>query len=127
MPSGTKGEIDAAIANEIRAMEKLCSGNVHPNIIMILKHGWLNNDQYYFFDMELCAINLKHFILADLKTVLGSQYIKATGPDEGLHCLSLWRIMYDISNGLSHIHAHRELHRDLKPSNGFRPFTCCRC
>ena len=115
VPSGTKPEIDAAIANEIRVIEKLCKDDVHPNIIAILKHGWLNNDQYYFFDMELCVMNLANFIDADLKP---SQYLNPACPEDGLECLSLWRIMHDITSGLAHIHRHRELHRDIKPRNG---------
>lgn len=81
-----KREIDAAIANEIRVVEKLCKDGAHPNIMMILKHGWLNTDQYYFFDMELCAMNLENFIDADLKTVLRSQYLNPSFSDEDLQC-----------------------------------------
>ena len=74
--------------------------------------------------MELCAMNLANFIDADLKTVLKSQYLNPACPEDGLECLSLWRIMHDITCGLAHIHRHRELHRDIKPRNGLQiPLT----
>jgi hypothetical protein len=104
-PTGTKREIDAVIANEIRVVEKLCKDGAHPNIIMILKHGWLNTDQYYFFDKELCVMNLENFIDADLKTVLGSKYLYPAFSEKDLQCSSLWKIMHHITSGLAYIHS----------------------
>src|SRR5271169_6283902 len=68
-------DIDKEIANEVRVIEKLSQNEGHPNIISIFQHGRLNTNQYYFFDMELCAMNLGDYIHADFKTVLGSQYL----------------------------------------------------
>lgn len=104
-------------------IEKLCKGGGHPNIVVVLKHGWLNLNENYFVDMELCAINLEDYIRKDFKTVLGlSQYLdplSATDEVGGwMSCLTLWGIMRQITSGLEFIHNHRELHRDLKPRNG---------
>ena len=109
------------ITNETRVIEKLCKDGTHPNIIVVLKHGWLNDDQRYFFDMEFCPINLDQFIINDFKTVLGlSEFLnpKSTTESDDLACLTLWNIMRHITSGLKFIHGHGELHRDLKPRNG---------
>lgn len=65
-------------------------------------------------------MNLANFIDADLKTIVGSQYLNPACLEDGLECLTLWRIMHDITNGLAYIHRHRELHRDIKPRNGLQ-------
>jgi eukaryotic-like serine/threonine-protein kinase len=116
-------DIDREIANEVRVIEKLSQNGGHPNIISVFQHGRLKTNQYYFFDMELCAMNLGDYILADFKTVLGSQYLNPIQTTEDLSCLSLWNIMRQITNGLEYIHSHGELHRDLKPCNGMGQYV----
>jgi len=115
---GNQREIQMGIDNEVRAMTKLCSNGGHRNIITILQHGWLNKDQWYYFDMELCAINLDDFIHGPYITALGDQYFDPTCVGNQHECLKLWNIMRDITSGLNYIHGLREVHRDLKPQNG---------
>src|SRR5579859_6747007 len=51
------------IENEARAIETLLRCGRHPNIITILRHGWLEPPyDYYFIDMEFCDINLHRYI-----------------------------------------------------------------
>lgn len=115
---GNQQEIQMGIDNEIRVITKLCSNDGHRNIISILQHGWLNKDQWYYFDMELCAMNLEEFIYGRYITTLGSEYFDPIAVEKGLECLKLWNIMRDITRGLEYIHSLREVHRDLKPQNG---------
>src|SRR5271155_1660154 len=115
---GNQREIQMGIDNEVRAMTKLCSNGGHPNIINILHHGWLNKDQWYYFDMELCAMNLEDFIHGPYIETLGGQYFDPTYLGNEHECLKLWNIMRDITSGLDYIHSLREVHRDLKPQNG---------
>ena len=99
-------------------MKKLGSNGGHRNIIIILRHGWLNKDQWYYFDMELCAMNLQDFIYGKYITALGNPYFDPISVGDEPKCLRLWNIMLDITRGLEYIHSHREVHRDLKPQNG---------
>lgn len=116
---GNQQDIEMGIENEVRVITKLCSNGGHRNIISILQHGWLNKDQKYYFDMELCAMNLEDFIHGPYIAALGNQYFEpmCVGVD-GPECLKLWNIMQDITKGLEYIHSLREVHRDLKPQNG---------
>lgn len=109
---------DEVIANEVRVIDKLCKDDGHPNIIKVLQHGWLNGKgQYYFFDMELCEMNLEDYMQEHIASKLGPKYLDPIVNDE-LSCLSLWGIVRQITSGLEFIHKHRELHRDMKPQNG---------
>src|SRR5271154_5475099 len=118
LPGGNQQEIQMGIDNEIRVIKKLCSNCGHRNIIDVLHHGWLNKDQWYYFDMELCAMSLEDFINGPYIADLGHQYFDPTHVGNGPESLKLWNIMRDITSGLGYIHGLREVHRDLKPQNG---------
>ena len=121
---GNQEDVETGIANEIRVITKLWSNGGHENIIQILRHGWLNKDQKYYLDMELCAMNLDGFIRGPYIAALGNRYFDPKGiGGDGPECLNLWNIMRDIAGGLQYIHGLREVHRDLKPQNG--TFLCC--
>lgn len=104
------------IANEERAIKKLCSGT-NENIICVLglgefKHG---GESYIYIDMERCDLSLTDYmksIWAIAKTWhdLESEVFFATR--------SIWNIMRQITVGLRFVHSHNEVHRDLKPQNG---------
>jgi serine/threonine protein kinase len=95
--------------NEIRAMVKLCN-RAHRNLITVFGHGEFDNATFMFIDMELCHMNLDEYNKA-------SWTVARFDWDSG-HESRLWKIMYQIANGLVFIHENGEIHRDLKPSNG---------
>jgi len=110
--------VEEAIKNEVRVIEKVREKRGHPNIITVLKHGWLREEQYHF-DMELCILNLEDYILGNFKSVLGiGRYYNPGLSRDTLSCLSLWGILSHIARGLEFLHASKEMHRDLKPRNG---------
>lgn len=114
----TQTEVDKLIKNEMRIIDKVRENGGHSNIITILNYGRLNEERYYF-DMELCILNLEDYILGDFKSILGNR--KYYYPDfsrDTLSCLSLWGILSQIAQGLEFLHVNNEMHRDLKPRNG---------
>src|SRR5271155_1219168 len=96
---GDQQEIQMEIDNEVRVMTKLGSNGGHRNIIIILQHGWINKDQWYYFDMELCAMNLQDFIYEKYITALGNPYFDPISVGDEPKCLRLWNIMLDITRG----------------------------
>lgn len=116
-------DLDAAIRNEARVIEKLRANGGQKNITQVIRHGWLDEERY-FIDMEACIINLEDFISTDVKSVLGpSKYFGRQDANGNWRCLSFQGIMEDITNGLNFIHSQKELHRDLKPTNGMFAFS----
>jgi serine/threonine protein kinase len=104
--------------NEVRVVEKLQATGGHNNIISVWGHGELDLHNY-FFDMELCIMNLDHFICGDIKSILGwDRFLDPALLNSDLASLNLWVITKQITSGLDFLHSHRELHRDLKPKNG---------
>jgi serine/threonine protein kinase len=86
----------------------------HENILAVLGHGYLNNSSYYFFDMELCQLNLSHYILSEWNPTLLDKHLTITGDNKIMNAMS---IMRQITNGVIYIHSQHEVHRDLKPLN----------
>jgi serine/threonine protein kinase len=111
-------DIDPAITNEVRVLNKIRENGGHPNIITVLWHGWMATGHFYALDMDLCEMNLGNFIDGGYITALGPQYFEMGGEGDLLDCLTMWTIMRHVTSGLEHIHSLREVHRDLKPHNG---------
>ena len=103
--------------NEVRVHAKFAVTGGHKHIIPVLKHGWVEENRTYFFDMERCPLTLQSFICYEFRNVIGLQrYFSPTS--ENLGILTFWEIVRHITNGLQFIHDMEEIHRDLKPSNG---------
>lgn len=104
--------------NEARVVEKLQATGGHNNIISVLSHGELDR-HHYFFDMELCIMNLDHFLCGDIQSILGwDRFLDSPLANCDLASLTFWGITKQIASGLAFLHSHGELHRDLKPKNG---------
>jgi serine/threonine protein kinase len=99
-------------------IEKLGANGGHPNIVSAFGHGKLEDDRYYF-DMEICILNLDDYISGDFKIRYGiAKYLDPKSPDiDELGCLSFVGIITQFTNGLEFIHSKGQLHRDLKPRN----------
>jgi serine/threonine protein kinase len=101
--------------NEVRAIDKLCTGESHPNIVKVLRHGRLRpNHVIYFIDMEKCDANLEEYINGT--SIKGLTDWKLLKLEEKIGYL-IGGILDDIVNGLAFIHKHDEVHRDISPRN----------
>src|SRR5271169_4909679 len=108
---------DINLYNEVRVHIKFSTIGGHENIIPILKHGWVEKNRTYFFDMERCPMTLESFICYEFKSILGlSRYF--TRSSGNLAILNFPVIVEQITKGLKFIHDMGEIYRDLKPSNG---------
>ena len=111
-------DIERAIANELRVINKISQNGTHPNIITVLGTREMSSGDIYAFDLELCEMNLGQFIKGEYINTLGSQYFAPLCAGDVPECLTMWTIMRHLTNGLDYIHSLREVHRDLKPQNG---------
>lgn len=89
------------------------------NIVAVIRIGSMQHGSYYYFDMELCQMNLETFIYRDWKPEVSEQLRHLTVPvPQKTRIRNVMQIMMQISSGVAYIHSHKEVHRDLKPSNG---------
>ena|SRR5579859_1267594 len=106
------------IVNEARALNSLCAGNQHCNLVFIIGHSSLLNTGLYYIDMELCSYDLGEY----MKQTTASRWINAfRAPDSSFILGQLTEVMLiadHIASGLEYIHGCGEVHRDIKPSNG---------
>jgi serine/threonine protein kinase len=115
---------DKEIANELRALDKICTKN-HPNVITVLRHDKLEGSLYYI-DMDLCDMNLNSYIASIPKS--WPDHLAGKGRFFPAYDSSIiWAIMKDIAKGLSFIHSLGEVHRDLKPQNSSSSFILLTC
>jgi len=82
--------------------------------------GEIRNFPLYFIDMELCEINLAHYIyrIQDSGTPDSLPQFIRDAPSS-VKATQIWNVMYQITSGLAYIHENKEVHRDLKPENGW--------
>jgi serine/threonine protein kinase len=69
--------------------------------------------------MELCDLNLDHYIQRKWPDGIKEKapyFVNVDGTPTKL--VQIWKIISDISSGLTFIHTKKEIHRDLKPQNG---------
>ena len=98
-------------------IRKIQMEELHENVIEVIDHGWLISNEAYYIDMELCAFSLREFILQNVRTKLGFQYLDRSVCSNGVSSLSFWTIITHVTSGLTFIHEKGECHRDLKPEN----------
>lgn len=122
---------DKDIENEMRAIEKLAEG--HINVVAVFGHGWLKGPfRCYYFDMELCDCTLETYIYGDREFLFDEEWHKrvvdtTVVPKDDfvfMRCMNILEIMVELTQGLSFIHARKQVHRDLKPRNGI-PYCIC--
>jgi len=107
--------------NEQKAVIKLCHSNADGNVIRVFDHGWLEHEQYFYFDMELCDFSLFDYIHRNWSPdtavkVPNFANIDTLGPLANIS--QIYNIMIEISNGIAFIHGSGYIHRDLTPKNG---------
>jgi serine/threonine protein kinase len=111
----------AVVQNEVRSVEKLCAAGTNENIVAVLRHGMLPQHVGYYFDMELCAMNLEAYSKRLWEpTSVEKTHSDLGGPvivDWGYRMKDIWVIMGQIASGVQFIHDQKEIHRDLKPQN----------
>jgi hypothetical protein len=105
---------------EADAIRKLSHQGGHPNIVVVLNLGELNNSPPFFFiDMELCDLTLHTYIHrpkppSPSESIL---YFVKNAPAP-FKAQQIWNIMRQIADGLKYMHILNMVHRDLKPANG---------
>jgi len=121
------------VANEIKALENLCSTDEGKLLIHVLQHGpgsesHLSNDLYQI-DMELCVQTLEQKIReqpSSVRDVLHQLLDSSGGIGAGIRLFlqlstkieEIIKILSQILEGLVFIHSLGQVHRDLKPENG---------
>jgi len=116
------------VQNEIRAVDKLCKpGGKCKNIVVVLRHGKVPTFPFYYFDMELCDVNLETFAKNLWKPAPWEEILMTGSADIDIESRmkQVWAIMCHVANGVRHIHIHQEVHRDIKPENSMtNPWHC---
>jgi serine/threonine protein kinase len=118
----------AEVKNEARIVSSLLKDGGHPNVISILKHGWLKYN-YFFIDMELCDCTLFEYIKYSDNPAMGCPiaisklrhmypvFVHRNSP-HATRLRNMWTVGLHIASGLEFMHASKYVHRDLKPRNG---------
>jgi len=91
-----------AYLNEVGLMQNL----VHPNIVKFL--DWFLDENILYIVMELAEIG-------DLARVIR----KAREKSHPIAEKTIWKLFFQVCQGLKHMHDQRIMHRDLKPANIF--------
>jgi serine/threonine protein kinase len=111
------------IQNEVKAVAELCKPDTHKNIVSVFRCGKLPSGSYYYIDMELCDMNLEDYIECRWTPRIPPPSADLIGHSTGW-ITEIWKIMKDITRGLSFIHSNKRVHRDIKPRNGICSYIC---
>jgi len=95
--------------NEIEVLKKI---GQHPHCL-VLHEAW-EEDGFLYMRTELCE-------QGSLKQILDEKQSREELFDEG----EIWKIIYQIADGLSHIHRRGLVHLDIKSENIFLDDTGC--
>jgi serine/threonine protein kinase len=104
------------VENEARNIIKLSSSVPHPNLIRVVRHGFLtsfirpptnNGLPYYFIDMEVGRPSLSKYILGRFHSVPQNLPLPA----------EIWDILAQLASGIEFMHEKGVFHRDIKPDN----------
>lgn len=106
------------IENEAQAVSRLCGRGTSPNIVEVVRHGWLPHDSScYFIDMELCSLTLEQYIKGD-RASFTHDCGRTICVNTFVPLCRLLKIGLDIAAGLTYLHDVEAVLRDLKPRNG---------
>jgi len=83
-----------------REVNCLLTLGAHPNCVQYLD-SWQQMG-YVYIRTELCEMDLTTYLKIEPNPILEPV---------------IWRFLYDIANGLRHIHQHNLIHLDIKPDN----------
>lgn len=125
--------LEQDLANEIRAVQKLCSLDRGKFLVHVFHHhegssGMFPHDLHQI-DMEFCVKNLRDGInsqstsLREMLTKLAASEIE-THDEEftyqlGAKAFGIADVLFQVLEGINFIHSQNEVHRDLKPENGY--------
>ena len=114
---GSQGDLETQ--NEARVIALLCKPPTHRNIVPVFQYGALMNESYFYYDMQLCDLNLDRYISGAFPDPLPEKLQRLKVPETARAKVQrALCILLDIAEGLAFIHTREEVHRDLKPENG---------
>lgn len=111
------------VRRELEVIREVCVSG-QENIVQVYHQNRFRTLQVYYFDMELCCMNLSQYIHRDRNLLFGqgraftNDSFVPNDCSTRLKTSNLWTIASHISLGLKFIHGKRYTHRDLKPHNG---------
>lgn len=103
-------------------------------MITVYEYGELpfQGPKFYYFDMDLCDMNLEQFMIGkdsfeEFRNIINasSRLILRCEDPKNYGFASTFpygvRILQQITKGLQYLHGLKFVHRDLKPTNGKTP------
>ena len=120
------------IEKEASTVNTFTSRGGNPNVLTVFANGWLVPSLLYYFDMELCEINLDDYIHCQRSRCVDIYHDTVETSDTAIFVAkesplertlqNIWTIMSHITRGLEFIHCCHHVHGDLKPRNSIGKF-----